>query len=370
MIGWTSPAYDGDPARRSRTTHIESARTLPALRRPRVDAARHAHEEIRDRAAVALRVVQAHVHAGTGGTAQQDLSPAHHHRCAHDVQSRLLARETPRASKAKAGRTIATSTLSAWIAEHSDLMSYRRLRDAGRHRFPPEQTIRSIKLYHRQVYRYAFHRPKLELLRESVDDKRWDTASHRSPIFSKPSRSFARTSCFAAKQQPGAHRKPSRRSPMSGASSSIAKRMRRRARQRWSFQLSATIGAATRCLQKFMLANDSVTLAVEVPIWLTEDDIAALEKKYGIELVRRVGAAERHHRPHRFPAGAQRRGAHPGLQTGRAHQQTDRAARDLCARADARWCRVSKLFDIKCAWFNEEEYCEFFPRTLFTQKRG
>jgi len=22
------------------------------------------------------------------------------------------------------------------------------------------------------------------------------------------------------------------------------------------------------------------------------------------------------------------------------------------------------LFDVKCAWFNEEEYCEFFPRTL------
>jgi len=25
-----------------------------------------------------------------------------------------------------------------------------------------------------------------------------------------------------------------------------------------------------------------------------------------------------------------------------------------------------KLFDIKCAWFNEEEYLEFFPRTLFS----
>src|SRR5262249_24451486 len=25
-----------------------------------------------------------------------------------------------------------------------------------------------------------------------------------------------------------------------------------------------------------------------------------------------------------------------------------------------------KLFDIKCAWFNENEYCEFFPRKLFT----
>ena len=26
-----------------------------------------------------------------------------------------------------------------------------------------------------------------------------------------------------------------------------------------------------------------------------------------------------------------------------------------------------KLFDIKCAWFNEEEYWEFFPRKLFAQ---
>jgi len=24
-----------------------------------------------------------------------------------------------------------------------------------------------------------------------------------------------------------------------------------------------------------------------------------------------------------------------------------------------------KLFDIKCTWFNEHEYCEIFPRTLF-----
>ena len=26
-----------------------------------------------------------------------------------------------------------------------------------------------------------------------------------------------------------------------------------------------------------------------------------------------------------------------------------------------------KLFDIKCAWFNEEEYNEFFSRTLFAK---
>jgi hypothetical protein len=31
-----------------------------------------------------------------------------------------------------------------------------------------------------------------------------------------------------------------------------------------------------------------------------------------------------------------------------------------------------RLFDIKCAWFNEEQYCEFFPRSLLAhpQPRG
>ncbi len=29
-----------------------------------------------------------------------------------------------------------------------------------------------------------------------------------------------------------------------------------------------------------------------------------------------------------------------------------------------------KLFDMKCAWFNEDEYLEFFARTLFATKQG
>jgi len=27
-----------------------------------------------------------------------------------------------------------------------------------------------------------------------------------------------------------------------------------------------------------------------------------------------------------------------------------------------------RLFDIKCAWFNEEQYCEFFPRALMAHR--
>ena len=45
-------------------------------------------------------------------------------------------------------------------------------------------------------------------------------------------------------------------------------------------------------LQHFMLANDSVTVAVEVPIWLDEQDIVALERQYG-PLIPKIGDTHR-----------------------------------------------------------------------------
>ena len=60
-----------------------------------------------------------------------------------------------------------------WLDDYKAHCSYRRLRREGLRRFPTNQTIRSIKLYHRQVYSYAYHRPKLDFVRSgSLDDKR------------------------------------------------------------------------------------------------------------------------------------------------------------------------------------------------------
>jgi hypothetical protein len=46
------------------------------------------------------------------------------------------------------------------------------LRAEGRRLFPPRQTIRAIKLYHRQVYKFEYHRPKLAMLREGREHAR------------------------------------------------------------------------------------------------------------------------------------------------------------------------------------------------------
>jgi hypothetical protein len=48
------------------------------------------------------------------------------------------------------------------------LTAYAKPRRKALRLLPVRSTVRSIKLYHRQVYHYAYHRPKLALLREGT----------------------------------------------------------------------------------------------------------------------------------------------------------------------------------------------------------
>ena len=162
-----------------------------------------------------------------------------------------------------------------------------------------------------------------------------------------------------------AHRKRSRRSPTFGR---IIVNRKENAATRAAALVIPTVGDNHRRhdrLQQFMLANDSVTLAVEVPIWLTEEDIAALEKKYNIELGADVVITGH------LDFLQVRNGAVHILDY-KPDARTNKPIAQLAiyALALTRLVPGLKLFDIKCAWFNEEEYCEFFPRTLFAQKRG
>ncbi len=125
------------------------------------------------RAALAMPRLQPRVHAGTGGAAQQDLSARRHSRRRHPLQSRPHAGRGGRETEIASRHAIAPSTLAGWIDEHRDLATYARLREAGRRLAPPAQTIRTVKLYHRQVYEYAYHRPKLALLAQSAEHARF-----------------------------------------------------------------------------------------------------------------------------------------------------------------------------------------------------
>ena len=114
-----------------------------------------------------------------------------------------------------------------------------------------------------------------------------------------------------------------------------------------------------------MLANDSSTVAIEIPIWLTEDEISATRNEIRHRARGGWGAA--------LITGhidfLQVRNDAVHILDYKPDARTNKPIAQLAIYALALTIRVPglKLFDIKCAWFNEDEYNEFFPRTLFAK---
>ena len=196
--------------------------------------------------------------------------------------------------KKKTNRSVSPSTITAWLHEYKRHSSYGRLRAAGLARFPAEQTIRSIKLYHRQIYAYAYHRPKLEFVRDgTLDDKRAGGAASTTRFASLADfLESIPTACphdlFVRDDDPKA-RASQAHPAFADVSRIIVNRKQNAATEAAALIIPAVGNNKLRheTLQRFMLANDSVTLAIEIPIWLTEADIAALETQYAIELAPR-----------------------------------------------------------------------------------
>ena len=138
--------------------------------------------------------------------------------------------ETAKRLKSKAGRAISPTTIATWIGAHKAQTTFRRLRAEAKTIYPPTQTIRSIKLYHRQVYAFAYHRSKLAL---SAPQSAASALRAARNLSSKPSRHRVRTSSSEKRtiQRP-APRKLTRHSPIPIALSSTAKRTPRPIRPR------------------------------------------------------------------------------------------------------------------------------------------
>jgi hypothetical protein len=245
------------------------------------------------------------------------------------------------------------------------------LRAAGLTRFPAEQTIRSIKLYHRQVYAYAYHRPKLEFVRNgTLDNKRpGDTQFAALADFLESIPTRCPHDLFRREDDPKA-RASQAHPAFASVSRIIVNRKENAATQTAALIIPAVGNNKLRheTLQRFMLANDSVTVAVEIPIWLTPPDIAGLEAEHGIELARRDSGGEPVITGHIDFLQVRNGAVHildykPDARTNKPIAQLA-----IYALALTRLVPGLKLFDIKCAWFNEHEYCEIFPRTLFARR--
>lgn len=194
--------------------------------------------------------------------------------------------EVSRRLSSRHGHALAPSTISRWLAVHPGLTTYRRLRAQGRRLFAPPQLIRIIKLYHAQVYKFGYHRAKLTFLREgALDDRRHgDTRFASLADFLEavpkacPHGLFKRDDGSRASKLPHGFLSLDRLTVIEKQNTATDA----------ASLITPSVGSnhdRHPKLQRFMLANDSTTIAVEVPIWLMEADIAALEDRYRVTII-------------------------------------------------------------------------------------
>jgi hypothetical protein len=237
-------------------------------------------------------------------------------------------------------------TTRSWLKTYSAFTTYARMRAAAKKLFPPAKLIRSLALNHQQVYRCQVHEAKLELLLPSASGRDFSrfknylgTVWHGFPhhLFQATEH---RSSKFPLDLRPPITRKENHATRMAAL----------------VLPSAPTNKARHETLQRFMLLNDSVTVAVEVPVYLGREDVAYYRSR-GFNMDIESDLITGHidfiqvrngyiHLLDYKPEAKKEKHAHVQL--------------TIYALALSRRTRLP-LKDFKCGWFDEDDYFEFFP---------
>jgi ribosomal protein L37AE/L43A len=250
---------------------------------------------------------------------------------------------------------IPEGTIRSWVRAHKPLTAYARLRAAGSKLFGPEEMIRSFLLQHRQVYRFQLHRAKLDLLLQNARHNH--LASVRGYL-----------EAVGEEFPHGIFQTTEHRSSKFPTTVAIPiTRKENHATRLAAFVLPAAVANKKRheTLQRFMLVNDSATIAVEIPVYLTKEDIANYRNQ-GFKLDFESDFITGHIDFLQVRDGyLQILDYKPDARKEKhAHVQLTIYALALARRANL------SLKHFKCAWFDEKDYFEFFPLQGVYERRS
>ncbi len=264
----------------------------------------------------------------------------------------------------KFGWEIPPSSISGWISEFEELCRYARMRSFVISRFSPKDAVEVTTMAHRQIYRFYYHRAKLSLLLEDFKHRRFtrlrdylESVSAETPhhYFQKGDRisELKKKFNYADVYLRGKENYATR----------IAK-----------FVLQAVKENKKRheALQRFMIANDSVTVATEVPVYLTEEDIAHMQNMLHFEI---VGFDEWKKEKDRILITGhidvlQVRNGQVHILDFKPHADKERPIEQLTwyALALSRLTGL-RLYEFVCGWFDDTNYYEFYPLHIVYKKK-
>jgi transposase-like protein len=258
------------------------------------------------------------------------------------------------------------STISDWINEYADLCRYERLRPYIMKVFTTENLVEEVTMAHKQLYRFRYHRGKMAAQLEEI--------KHRNL---KPLRDFLED--VPAETPHQYFEKGIRISDVRSKfdkSQMIVKGKHNYANELAAFVLPTVRNSKERheAVQRFFLTNDSVTVATEVPVYITQESIEHLENQLDFKVIGEEGIRVRKGESEEALKKNTRL-----LLTGhidilqvrngvvhildykpQAHREKPIEQLTWYAMALSRLTGL-RIYNFKCAWFDEREYYEFYP---------
>jgi len=276
--------------------------------------------------------------------------------------NRLLPlKEIVQKIKEKYGFQLSEQTILNWLKDYRGYLPFLRMRDFIAKKYQPKEIIEEIHLLHGQIYDFKYHRAKTEAILDE-DFKHYklrqikeflELAAVECPhdIFRESQNRASEYHNFFNLDEVKIVRKDNTAGKL----------------VRFVMQAVANNKLRHQILQEFMLVNDSVTVGVEVPVLLGQDDILHFQNELNWQVP--IDLADEEVITGHIDFIQVRNGTiHIMDYKPSAAKVKPIDQLTLYALALSRLTSL-RLFNFKCAWFDENDYFEFFPLHVVMKKK-
>lgn len=279
-------------------------------------------------------------------------------------------KETCSLVKQKFGAAPDPQTVSEWAEAHKELCRFSRLRPYAVKMYKPADMVEVVTMAHRQLYRFRYHRAKTSLMLEEFGNRHlFRLKEYLDAVSSETPHQYFQNG----------ERMSDMRSKFDTADM-IVKSKTNYANHLAAFVLQSVADNKARheAVQRFFLANDSVTVATEVPVYIRKEDIEHMENTLNFKItddgmIKIKGRKSQEKMP-RLLTG------HIDLvqiRNGQAHilDYKPKAAKERPIE-QLTWYALAlsrltglRLFNFTCAWFDEHGYYQFYPLHVVKKMR-
>lgn len=267
----------------------------------------------------------------------------------------------PEIIEEKYGIIIKPRIISDWLKEYEKYIPFLRMRGFASKNYSKKEIIEESKLFHQQIYNFKYNRAKLDMiLEEDFKHQRFRPLKEFLELATAecPNHIFQSSENRASDLKEKFNLDEVRIVPKDNF---IVKTTN------FITQAVSNNKARHETLQEFMIANDTVTVAAELPILLDFQDIRHYKYKLNFEIP--ITLKENEYITGHIDLIQVRNGSiyildyKPSAKKAKPVEQLT-----IYALALARLTGL-RLYHFKCAWFDENNYYEFFPLHVVYKKK-